>query len=136
MRTEIDIRVYFEDTDFTGVVYHANYLRFFERGRSDGLRQAGLDHRQLLTIEPPIAFTVRSLHIDYFAPARIDDLLRVETVLTQARGERMIFRQFIYRDVTLLAKASVEVASMDLSGKPRRLPAIVLQACNPTPLDD
>lgn len=134
MRTEITVRVYFEDTDFTGVVYHANYLKFFERGRSDGLRQAGFNHAQMLEAEPPLAFTVRSVSVLFHRPARIDDLLRVETVVTAAKGARMIFKQFIHRKDELLAEADVEVACMDLTGRPKRLPADVLAACPPTPL--
>ena len=76
----IDIRVYYEDTDFSGIVYHANYLKFFERGRTDALRQCGVTHTDLLSREAPLAFAVRKMGIDWVAPARIDDMLRVETI--------------------------------------------------------
>ena len=69
----LPVRIYYEDTDFTGVVYHANYLRYFERGRSDALRAAGVSHADLLEEERPTAFTVVRMEIDFRRPARIDD---------------------------------------------------------------
>lgn len=136
MRHEISVRIYFEDTDFTGVVYHANFLRFFERGRSDALRAAGFHHRDLLERDEPLAFTVHGMNIRFLKPARIDDLLTVATTLTSARGARMTFVQETFRDDECLARADVTVACMDLSGRPRRLPADVLAACPPTPISE
>lgn len=129
MRTEINVRVYFEDTDFTGVVYHANYLKFFERGRSEALRSAGFDHRTMLDAENPLAFTVHTLTVTYARPARIDDFLTVITDVKSAKGARMIFEQTIKRDDETLAEASIVVACMDLQGRPRRLPKAVVSAC-------
>ena len=86
---KLDVRVYYEDTDFSGVVYHANYLKFAERGRSSFLRLAGVIHSDLLTYEPPLAFVVRGMNIEFVAPARIDDVLVVETIFTTARGPRL-----------------------------------------------
>ena len=71
------VRVYYEDTDFSGVVYHANYLKFAERGRSDFLRFAGIHHSELLAMTPPLAFVVNAMQIEFLAPAKIDDELRV-----------------------------------------------------------
>jgi acyl-CoA thioester hydrolase len=75
----IRVRVYYEDTDFTGMVYHANYLRFFERGRSDHLRDAGISHQSLLDREDPAAFTLTRVEVDYRKAARGDDLLLIRT---------------------------------------------------------
>ncbi|MEL6212168.1 MAG: tol-pal system-associated acyl-CoA thioesterase [Pseudomonadota bacterium] len=119
----IDIRVYYEDTDFSGIVYHANYLKFFERGRTDALRACGLTHTELLARDEPLAFSVRSMTIDWRSPARIDDLLRVETRFVSAAGARMRLRQEILKDGAVLAGAEVEAACMGLTGRPRRLPA-------------
>ena len=83
---KLNVRVYYEDTDFSGVVYHANYLKFAERGRSSFLRLAGVIHSDLLTHEPPLAFVVRGMNIEFVAPARIDDVLVVETIFTAARA--------------------------------------------------
>ena len=80
------VRVYYEDTDFSGVVYHANYLRFLERGRTETLRDAGLDHASLFAAEPPLALAVARMEIDFRRPARMDDLLVVETVVAEVGG--------------------------------------------------
>src|SRR5579862_6219707 len=84
------VRVYYEDTDFTGIVYHANYLRFMERGRTNYLRLIGADHRTLFAAvekeAPGFAFVVRSMAIDYLLPARMDDVLDVMTAPEEVRG--------------------------------------------------
>ncbi len=128
MTHRLDVRIYYEDTDFSGVVYHANYLRYFERGRTEALRDAGFAHRALLEADPPRVFTVRTVSIDYQKPARIDELLMVETDLTAITGARMVFTQRLLRNDELLATAEVTVACMDLAGKPKRLPAPVKDA--------
>ena len=117
------VRVYYEDTDFTGVVYYANYLKFLERGRTDALRSAGLSHSGLLALDPPLGFVVRRIAADYFSPARIDDALTVETRFTDLRGARLAVLQRVMRDGAVLMTADVEAACIDLSGRPRRLPA-------------
>ncbi len=122
----IKVRVYYEDTDFSGVVYHANYLKFLERGRTEALRALGATHAELLDQEDPIVFTVRHLSLSYKAPARIDDLLIVRTRFTAAKGARLFVAQSIWRDETCLTEAEVEVAAMALSGRPRRLPPSLL----------
>jgi acyl-CoA thioester hydrolase len=119
----LPVRVYYEDTDFTGVVYHANYARFFERGRSDFLRLAGLDHTALLGLSPALAFTVVRLTLDYLKPARIDDALEVRTAFETAHGARFGIAQRLWRGEELLCSAEVQAACVDLSGRPRRLPA-------------
>lgn len=122
MTSTIDVRVYYEDTDFSGVVYHANYLRYFERGRTEAMRAAGGSHAALAAADEPLAYTVRDLTIDYRAPARVDDLLSVETTLAELRGARMIFEQAVRRGDDLLCTGRVTVACMTMDGRPRRIP--------------
>ncbi|MEK7265849.1 MAG: tol-pal system-associated acyl-CoA thioesterase [Pseudomonadota bacterium] len=119
----IPIRVYYEDTDFSGVVYHARYLHFFERGRTEALRACDISHTELLGREEPLAFAVRKMTTEWISPARIDDLLDVTTRFLEVKGARMLIDQEMRRGDRLLAKASVEAACMNLEGKPRRLPA-------------
>lgn len=121
----LPIRVYYEDTDFSGVVYHARYLHFFERARSESLRDCGLSHTALLERAEPLAFAVRKMTTEWLVPARIDDLLEVRSVFTEVRGARMLVDQEIWRGETLLARAAVEAACMTLAGRARRLPADV-----------
>jgi acyl-CoA thioester hydrolase len=128
---EIMVRVYYEDTDFSGVVYHARHLHFFERGRTEALRAAGVSHTALLARAEPLAFVVRRMTIDWIAPARIDDLLTVETRFEEIRGARMTMTQTIRRDGALIASAAVEAASMNLAGAPRRLPSDITAMLQP-----
>jgi acyl-CoA thioester hydrolase len=116
----LPVRIYYEDTDFTGVVYHANYLRFFERGRSDALRAAGVSHTALLEGDRPTAFTIVRMEIDFRRPARIDDALEVRTLYEQIRGPRLFIRQHIRRGEETICEAMVEAACIDLSGRPAR----------------
>lgn len=124
----LPVRVYYEDTDFTGVVYYANYLKFFERGRTDALRTAGVGHAELWAAEPRLGFAVRRITVEYFVPARIDDALTVETAFTRARGARFDIVQRILRGEALLAGAEVTAACIDASGRPARLPKSVIAA--------
>jgi len=119
----LPVRVYYEDTDFSGIVYHANYLRFAERGRSDFIRLAGVNHRNLAARTPSLAFAVSHMNMGFHAPAHIDDLLSVETIFTALRGARMRAVQRILRDGALLWQADVDIACIDMNGRPRRLPA-------------
>jgi len=119
----LPVRVYYEDTDFTGIVYYANYLKFFERGRTDALRTAGLSHAELLKADPPVGFAVRKVTVEYHAPARIDDALSVETRFASLTGVRMGIVQSITRDGALLSSAEVEAVCIDMDGRPKRLPA-------------
>lgn len=120
--THLPIRVYFEDTDFSGVVYHANYLRYFERGRTEGLRHCGYDSSALIKADPPIVFVVRDMNITFHKPAHMDDELVATTILEEIRGARMIFRQALHRGGDLLVDATVTAAAMSPEGRPRRLP--------------
>jgi len=115
------VRVYYEDTDFSGRVYHASYLKFLERGRTEWLRARGVAHRDLMEKES-VAFAVRSLKIEYLQPAAMDDLLRVETAIAAARGASIRFQQRIVRGDDELAAADVLVAAVR-NGRPARIPA-------------
>jgi acyl-CoA thioester hydrolase len=119
----LPIRVYYEDTDFTGVVYHANYLRYFERGRSEFLRMTGVSHTALRALESPMAFVVVRMTIDYRKAARIDDALMVRTVYERVERARLHVRQTILRGLDVIAQATEEIACIDLTGRPRRPPA-------------
>jgi len=127
----LPVRVYYEDTDFTGVVYHGNYVRFFERGRSDFLRVAGVSHAQLLAREDPAAFTVVRMEIDFKRPARIDDGLVVRTLYDSVKGPRLFISQRILRGEELICAAKVEAACIDLAGRPRKPPLGLLEALRP-----
>ncbi len=118
----LPIRVYYEDTDFTGLVYHANYLRYFERGRSDFLRLISIGHAELLDQADPIAFVVTRMDTRFRAAARIDDALIVRTLYDAIQGPRLIIRQTITRGDQILTQAEVEAACIDLNGRPRRPP--------------
>ncbi|MEM6537917.1 MAG: tol-pal system-associated acyl-CoA thioesterase [Pseudomonadota bacterium] len=131
-RTHIHkVRVYYEDTDFSGIVYHARHLQFFERGRTEALRTLGVSHTDLLARDEPLAFVVRSMKVDWRMPAKIDDVLEVETMFKDVRGARMFLVQAIRRpdnqgDRPLIAAADVEAACISLDGRARRLPQDVL----------
>ncbi|MDB5465348.1 MAG: hypothetical protein JWQ46_110 [Phenylobacterium sp.] len=125
------VRVYYEDTDFTGVVYHANYARYFERGRSDFLRIAGVSHAALLEREDPAAFTVTRLAMDFRRAARIDDALLVRTTYDRVKGPRLFISQRIVRGEELIAEAQVEAACIDLRGRARKPPPELVEALRP-----
>lgn len=116
------VRVYYEDTDFTGVVYHASFVRFFERGRTDGLRVLGIGHAALLAGPDPCAFTVTRLAIDFARAARIDDALIVRTLFEAVRGPRLFISQQITRGDQSVASAAVEAACIRPDGRARRPP--------------
>ena len=124
----LPVRVYYEDTDFTGVVYHANYLRYFERGRSDFLRVRGISHTELRARPEPVAFVVRRMEVDFARPARVDDALVVRTAYERLKGPRILVRQRIERDGEPIASASVEVVCIRLDGRPVKPPADILRA--------
>jgi acyl-CoA thioester hydrolase len=115
------VRVYYEDTDFSGRVYHASYLRFLERGRTEWLRRRGFAHRDLAE-NSGVMFVVRSLQIEFLAPAMMDDLLTVETSVAAVRGASIEFKQRILRSDKELVTAGVLVASIR-DGRPARIPA-------------
>ncbi len=114
------VRVYYEDTDFSGRVYHASYLRFLERGRTEWLRKRGFAHRDLAQ-SAGVAFAVRSLTIEYLAPALMDDLLTVETAVAKARGASIDFQQRVLRGDRALVTAMARVATIR-DGRPARIP--------------
>ena len=121
---ELQARVYYADTDFSGAVYHARYLEFFERGRSDYLRLVGVHHTELMAGKTgePVYWVVRRMEIDFRAPARIDDVLTVSTRVAEGGGARIRMAQEIRRDGQLLVAATVEAALINDTGKPRRFP--------------
>jgi len=116
------VRVYFEDTDLSGVVYHANYLRYMERARSDMLRQLGIDQRAAQDAGEGV-YAVTDIALRYRAPARLDDDLTVRSHLTQLGAARCVIAQSVWRDDTELTQGSVTVAFLDSTGRPRRQPA-------------
>lgn len=115
------VRVYFEDTDLSGVVYHANYLRYMERARSDLLRQLEIDQRGAHERGEGV-YAVTDIAIRYRAPARLDDDLHVRSRLTQLSAARCVIAQSVWRGDTELTQGSVTVAFLDTNGRPRRQP--------------
>ncbi|MBI3434268.1 MAG: tol-pal system-associated acyl-CoA thioesterase [Proteobacteria bacterium] len=127
-RHEMTVRVYYEDTDFTGIVYHANYLRYMERGRSNYLRLIGADHRALFEAAgrdaPGFAFVVRAMTIDFLKPARMDDLLTIVTRYEEVKGASITLRQDVMRAQAPLVSARVRVAFI-CDGKARPIPRLL-----------
>jgi acyl-CoA thioester hydrolase len=119
------VRVYYEDTDFSGVVYHASYLRFMERGRTNYLRLLGADHRALFeetaSEAPGFAFVVRSMQLEFLKPARMDDLLDVITRPIEVKGASILLAQEVLRGADLLIEAKVRVAFVS-GGRARPIP--------------
>src|SRR5262249_53790858 len=133
------LRVYFEDTDFSGLVYHASYVRWCERGRSDFLRLLGNDHRALLAGavgREPAAFVVRRMRLEFLRPARIDEILEVTTRVAAATAATLTLVQRMQRGYQLLFTAEVMVVLMSAAGKPLRLSSelkAALQGKKPAP---
>lgn len=124
----IAVRVYYEDTDLAGIVYHANYLKFMERARTDYLRDNGINQTALaagVQGGDGVFFAVRNMEIGFVAPARFDDMLHVETMPVSASGARGVMDQRVMRDDQLLCTARVTVACISASGGPTRFPANV-----------
>ena len=119
-------RVYYEDTDFSGVVYHARYLHFLERGRTDCIRLLGVSQGRLHAGDADdsqgLAFVVRRMEIDFLLPARMDDILTIRTWATKLKGARMTLAQEISAKGKTLLTATVLVAVINAAGRPRRLP--------------
>ena len=124
-RHVMSVRVYYEDTDFTGIVYHANYLRFMERGRSTHLRLLGADQRALFAAAereaPGFSFVVRAMSIEFLKPARMDDVLDVVSEYQEVKGASILLKQQIRRGEELLVEAQVRVALV-CDGKARPIP--------------
>lgn len=133
-RHHLPVRVYYEDTDFTGVVYHASYLRFCERGRSGHLMTAGIDYKALLARPDPAAFAVLRMEIDYLRPARVGDGLVVRSALISLEGARIRFRQEVTREAQVLCRAEVVAVTIHLDGRARRPPADLVAALAPRAL--
>ncbi len=131
----LPVRIYYEDTDFTGLVYHANYLRFFERGRSDFLRLAGIDHSALLQGAEPLGFAVNKMTLEFLKPARIDDAPVVKTAFETMKGPRIFIAQTLERlgerTGEILVRAEVQVCCISLTGQPRKPPAMLLGRLKP-----
>ncbi|MGU3576999.1 tol-pal system-associated acyl-CoA thioesterase [Brucellaceae bacterium C25G] len=118
-------RVYYADTDFSGVVYHGRYLEFFERGRTDFLRLKGVHHTELAagSLGEELVWVVRRMEIDFKSPAKIDDLLVIETKVADITGARIHMQQQITCEDNLLCSALVEAVMITKQGKPRRFPS-------------
>lgn len=122
---QMPIRVYYEDTDAGGVVYHARYLHFFERARTEFLRQLGFEQKYILE-QFELAFVVRRMQIDYCIAAKLDDYLYVETSISQLKKASIVFEQKLFRQDELLANATVLVATVHLPKmKPKPIPEII-----------
>jgi acyl-CoA thioester hydrolase len=119
----LPIRVYYEDTDLSGLVYHANYLCYMERGRSEFFRAAGITRLAQLDDPEPTAWTLRKVGLEYFRPARLDDLIEVHTRCIALTGARMTAEQTVRKGGEILTQGQVEACIITLSGKPRRIPA-------------
>jgi acyl-CoA thioester hydrolase len=122
MSHHMTLRVYYEDTDLAGIVYYANYLKFIERGRTEWLRQLGMDQLAMQQSTGHV-FAVRRVEADYLRPARFDDLLTVVTGLAQDSPARVIVDQKVMRGEEILFTARVTIACLDSKGRPVRLPA-------------
>lgn len=119
-----ELRVYYEDTDAGGIVYHANYLRFAERARTEMMREIGLDHPALAADHGGQLAVIRC-DARFIAPARLDDRLRVETEVLTATGARLQLSQIVFRDATTLCRLDVDLAFIGADLRPRRLPTVL-----------
>jgi acyl-CoA thioester hydrolase len=126
----LPIRVYFEDTDCGGVVYHANFVKFCERGRSDFIRLLGVSHQGLANPEQgePAIFVVRRIEMDYLRPARMDDVLEVATRCSEVGNASLVLTQEVRRDQEVIVRAKVTVVLVGKSGKTQRIGALVRNA--------
>ncbi|MGR4865765.1 YbgC/FadM family acyl-CoA thioesterase [Caulobacter sp. LARHSG274] len=115
---QLPVRIYYEDTDFTGVVYHANYLRYLERGRSDFFRVIGISHTEMAKVDT--AFALTRMEIDFKRAARVDDALLVRTTYDRVKGPRLFVSQRITRGDELIAQAVVEAVCITMDGRPRK----------------
>ena len=123
----LTLRVYYEDTDLAGIVYYANYLKFIERGRSEYVRARGID-QAALKADQGIVFAVRRVEADYLSPARFDDLLVVDTMITDLKGASILMDQSITRDGMTLFRAKVVLVCLNSAGRAQRLPGPVRAA--------
>ena len=121
MQHEFPVRVYYEDTDMAGIVYHANYLKFIERARSEWVKGMGIDQNALREHEG-VVFVIRRIEADFRASARFDDELVVHTKVQSVGGVRLVLNQEVQRAGEALFTAEVTLVSMTLDGQPTRLP--------------
>ncbi|EAU44987.1 tol-pal system-associated acyl-CoA thioesterase [Salipiger bermudensis] len=121
MQHEFPVRVYYEDTDMAGIVYHANYLKFIERARSEWVKGMGIDQNALREHEG-VVFVIRRIEADFRASARFDDELVVQTRVQSVSGVRLVLHQEVQRAGEALFTAEVTLVSMTLDGQPTRLP--------------
>lgn len=125
------IRVYYEDSDASGIVFYGNYAKFIERGRTNFLRLLGVHHQDLFALEEPVAFTVTKLEMDYLKPARLDDTLMVKSRYTRLTAARIFGEQNVWRGDELLVRAKIQAACINLDGKARRIPGYVRELLEP-----
>lgn len=118
----LPIRIYYADTDLSGVVYHANYLNYMERARSEYFRAVGITKLADLDAAEPTAWALRRASLDYVRPARVDDVIEVHTYTAKITGARLEAVQTTFCNGQLLVRGSVEACMITLSGKPRRIP--------------
>ena len=120
------IKVYYEDTDASGRVYHSNYLKYFERARSDFLYNLGFNHKNLLE-KYKLYFVVKSCHIDFKKPAYFEDELLVETKVQQISKVKIIFHQLLKKENFIIVDSKVTITSIDISGKITKMPSEMLE---------
>jgi acyl-CoA thioester hydrolase len=123
--SKFQVRVYYEDTDFSGYVYHANYLKYCERARSAYLRDVGVDQNAMFAEGQ--AFVVRRMNCEFLRPAKFDDVLDVETTLVEMGGARFELAQVVTRGDQMVFSATVTVAIIGSNGRPQRLPSELAQ---------
>ncbi|MEJ1158132.1 tol-pal system-associated acyl-CoA thioesterase [Prosthecomicrobium sp. N25] len=124
----LPVRIYYEDTDAGGIVYHAAYVRFMERGRTDFLRHLGVRQSEASAGPEGVFFAVRHMEIDFLKPARLDDLVEVRTALREIGGARLVLAQSVRIGAEILVSAKVTIAALGKTGRPRRIPEAVRAA--------
>ncbi|MEM9432729.1 MAG: tol-pal system-associated acyl-CoA thioesterase [Pseudomonadota bacterium] len=122
MPHRFELRVYYEDTDFAGIVYYANYLKFIERARSEWVREIGID-QVALKRDRDLVFAVRRVEADYLSPAEFDDILLVETAVVELSAARLVLTQNISRQTARLFQSTVTLVCLNGDGRPTRFPA-------------
>ncbi len=127
----LPLRVYYEDTDLSGVIYHANYLRYMERGRTEFFRSVGISKIEGLAADEPTAWALRHAGIEFLRPGRMDDSLFVHTRLIGLTGARLSAHQLVYADNLLLTDGRIEACIITLTGKPRRIPQDIRDLLTP-----
>jgi len=129
LKYENNIRVYYEDTDSGGVVYHANYLKFAERSRTEMLRKYKIEQEKLKN-DYNIQFVVKNLFIEYYHSAKLDELLNIKSLIIKISSAKIIMEQSIYNKKKLLAKIDITLGSVNQIGKPSRIPKYILNSLN------